>query len=55
MLDTFAGKLIRIICFVIEPNNCGNSKFFEDGDIVIRGKCTILVYEKVTPYLSVVF
>jgi len=53
MVDALFNEIGSFISFIIEPDNGGNSQFFEDRNIVIGRITAVLRYSSITPYLSV--
>ena len=45
-------ELISIICLIVETNDCSDSHFLEDGDIVFGSKIGALDKMKITPRSS---
>ena len=43
MLDAVLGKLLLVILWFIEPDDHCHAHFFENGDIVLRCKRSVLI------------
>ena len=42
MFNTLLFEIFSLVCLVVKSDNSGDSHFFEDGDVIIWSKYTIL-------------